>query len=201
MKIKYIPNAITLSRIILTASLIFITPLSSASMIIFVLAGMTDMVDGAIARRVKGAQSELGAELDSIADMFMVIVAVFFILPAMNLWPQLWYFIMAALAFKLLSAVPGLIKHRKVFFLHTISNKILALILFLGAILYFILGAHLVVNIYFVFLIIAVFVITLEEMIIISMLDYPNKNIKGFWQVKRVNEEYRKTIADASSSK
>jgi len=169
-------------------------------MIIFILAGMTDMIDGAIARRVKGAQSELGAELDSIADMFMVIVAVFVLLPAMNLWPRLWYFIMAALAFKLLSAVPGLIKHRKVFFLHTISNKILALILFLGGIMYFIFGAHLAVNIYFVFLITSVFLITLEEMIIISMLDYPNKNIKGFWHIKRVNEEYRKTMADTSSA-
>jgi len=196
MKIKHIPNAITIARIILVAFLIFIPPLSAASIVIFLIAGMTDMVDGVLARRIKDAHSELGAELDSIADMFMVIVSVFVILPAMGLWPSLRFVFLGALAFKLLSAVPGLIKHRKVFFLHTISNKILALMLFLGAILYFIFGGMLGVNIYFVFLIVAVFIITAEEMVIISMLDYPNKDIKGFWHVKRINEEYRKSLAE-----
>jgi uncharacterized sodium:solute symporter family permease YidK len=81
-----------------------------------------------------------------------------------------------------------------VFFLHTISNKVLALILFFGAILYFIFGGHVAVNYYFVFMLSAVFVITLEEMVIISMLDYPNKNLRGIWQVKKVNEEYRKAL-------
>ena len=193
MKLKYLPNAITISRMVMTATLIFIPPLTPLSIFIFVLAGLTDMVDGTLARKIKDAHSNLGAELDSIADMFMVIVSIFVIVPAMNLWPRLWYFFIAALVFKMLSAVPGIIKHRKFFFLHTLSNKFLALILFGGAIMYFILGGHIAVNIFFVFLIVAVFLITLEEMVIISMLDYPNKNIKGFWQIKRINEEYRKT--------
>ena len=192
MKLKHLPNLITLSRIALAISLIFITPLSVASISIFLLAGATDMIDGFLARKIKDAHSELGAELDSIADILMVVVTVFFIMPAMYLWPWLRYGILVALGFKLMSAIPGLVKHRKVFFLHTISNKILALLLFLGAILYFIFGGHTAVNGYIVFLLAAVFLITLEEMIIISLLDYPNKDIKGFWHIKRVNEEYRK---------
>jgi len=202
MKLKHIPNAITISRIILTISLIFIPPLSPASIFIFLVAGFTDMIDGKLARTIKDAHSELGAELDSIADMLLVIVTVFFIMPAMNLWPWLWYGILVALTFKLMSAVPGIIKHRKVFFLHTIANKILAMILFIGAILYFIFGGHTGVNAYIAFLLVAVFLITLEEMVIISLLDYPNKDIKGFWHVKRVNEEYRrKKLAGVSSVK
>jgi len=194
MKLKHLPNAITISRFVLVASLIFITPLSLASIIIFLLAGVTDMVDGALARKIKDAHSEIGAELDSLADVFMAVITVFFIVPTMDIWPRFWYVILAALGFKLLSAIPGIIKHRKVFFLHTLSNKVLALILFSGVVLYFIFGGHTAVNIYILFLIVSVFLITLEEMVIISMLDYPNKNIKGFWQIKRVNEEYRKTI-------
>jgi len=192
MKLKNLPNAITILRFFLVASLIFITPLSLASIIIFIIAGITDMIDGTLARRIKNAKSKIGAELDSMADMFMVIVSVFVIVPAMNIWPQLWYFVLIALGFKLLSAVPGVVKHRKVFFLHTVSNKALAMVLFIGAIMYFIFGGRIVVNAYFVFLIAAVFLATLEEMIIISMLDYPNKDIRGFWQVKKVNAEYRK---------
>jgi len=199
MKLKYLPNAITIFRMILAISLIFIPPLTPTSMIVFLIAGTSDMIDGALARRIKDAHSELGAELDSIADMLMVIVTVFFIMPAMNLWPWLFPGILAALVFKLMSAVPGIIKHRKVFFLHTISNKILAMILFIGAILYFIFGGHTAVNGYIVFLLVAVFAITLEEMVIISLLDYPDKNIKGFWHVKRVNEEYRKRMVERAS--
>jgi len=194
MKLKYLPNAITISRFILVISLIFITPLSTASIVIFLLAGATDIFDGILARSIKDAHSNLGAELDSMADMLMVIVTVFFIMPHMNLWPWLWYGILACLGFKLMSAVPGIIKHRKIFFLHTIANKVLAVLLFLGAIIYFIFGGQMITNVYVVFLIVAVIAITLEEMIIISILDYPNKDIKGFWHVKKINEEYRHSI-------
>lgn len=192
MKLKHIPNAITLSRFFLVISLIFIPPLTTASITIFIIAGVTDMTDGYLARHIKDAHSELGAELDSIADMLMVIVSIFFIMPAMDLWPWLWHGILIALGFKLLSAVPGLLKHRKVFFLHTLSNKVLAMMLFIFAILYFIFGGTTALNVYVAFLIVCVFVITLEEMVIISLLDYPNKDIRGFWHIKRVNEEYRK---------
>ncbi|MCL2360226.1 MAG: CDP-alcohol phosphatidyltransferase family protein [Defluviitaleaceae bacterium] len=191
MKLRHIPNALGFARIIMVAMLIFVPPLTALSIALFVAAGVTDMIDGAIARRIKGATSHFGAELDSMADMFMVIVSVFFILPAFDIWSGFWIAILIALSFKLMSAVPGIIKHRKVFFLHTISNKLLGLVLFVGGILYFIFGGILAINIYFVFLVVAVFIITTEEMVIISMLDYPNKNIRGFWQIKRINEEYR----------
>jgi len=185
---------------VLVIALIFIPPLTPASIVLFLIAGATDMVDGALARRIKDASSELGAELDSIADLLMVVVGVFVILPAMQVWPWLWYGVLAALGFKLMSAVPGIIKHRKVFFLHTISNKVLAMLLFIAAILYFIFGGHTAISGYIVFLIAAVFLITIEEMIIISKLDYPNKNIRGFWQIKRVNEEYRKAMAESTTA-
>ena len=200
MKLKYIPNVLTISRMVLVIALIFIPPLTPASIVLFLIAGATDMVDGALARRIKDASSELRAELDSIADMRMVVVGVFVILPAMQVWPWLWYGVLAALGFKLMSAVPGIIKHRKVFFLHTISNKVLAMLLFIAAILYFIFGGHTAISGYIVFLIAAVFLITIEEMIIISKLDYPNKNIRGFWQIKRVNEEYRKAMAESTTA-
>ena len=193
MKMKYIPNAITISRIIMVAALIFLTPFSTLSFIIFLVAGFTDMIDGTIARNIKDARSNLGAELDSMADMFMVIVSIFAIMPAMSTWPILWHMIIVALIFKLMSAVPGIIKHRKVFFLHTISNKVLALILFTIVPLYYVFGPHLAVNIYIVFAIVAIFIITFEEMVIISTLDYPHKDIRGFWQVKMINKKYRES--------
>lgn len=195
MKLRYLPNTITLSRFVLVACLIFLVPLSVASMIVFTIAGATDMVDGFIARSIKNAQSNLGAELDSMADMFMVVVSVFVIVPAMDLWAPIWPAILVALTFKLMSAVPGLLKHRKVFFLHTLANKVLGLVLFIGGLLYFIFGGAFAINVYFVFLIAAVFVATVEEMVIISLLNNPNKDIRGFWQIGTINAAFlqRKT--------
>ena len=199
MKLKHIPNALCIIRFILVALLIplsfTIGPFAVLSITIFLIAGFTDMIDGTIARNIKGATSNLGAELDSLSDMFMVIVSVFFIIPHMVIWRHLQLLIILALVFKLMSAVPGLIKHRKVFFLHTLSNKALGFILFITIPIYFIFGPgpNLAINIYIVFIIVAVFTITFEEMVIIGTLDYPRKDIKGFWQVKRVNEEYRRT--------
>ena len=196
MKLRYLPNAITLSRFVLVACLIFLVPLSMASIIVFTIAGATDMVDGFIARSIKNAQSNLGAELDSMADMFMVVVSVFVIVPAMDLWAPIWPVILVALSFKLMSAVPGLIRHRKVFFLHTLANKFLGLVLFVGGLLYFIFGGVFAINAYFVFLIAAVFVATVEEMVIISLLNNPNKDIRGFWQIGTINAEFIKRKMD-----
>ena len=149
------------------------------------------MIDGPIARSIKGASSEFGAEFDSMADMLMVIVSIFVLMPAMNIWSWLFPAIVCALIFKLCSAIPGIIKHHKVFFLHTISNKILASLLFAAVIFYAIFGGGGFMNGYIVFLLVCVFTITLEEMVIISLLDYPNKNIKSVFHVKGINQAYR----------
>ena len=64
---KYIANIITGSRVAFSLPLLFI-PLSSAWFYIFyLLCGLTDMIDGAIARKM-GAVSKFGAKLDTVAD-------------------------------------------------------------------------------------------------------------------------------------
>jgi len=194
MKLKHVPNIITLSRFVLVTLLIFVTPFTTLGMVIYIVSGLSDMVDGPLARRIKDAKSNLGAELDSIADLYMVVVSIFFIVPAMEVWSWIWIAIIIALTFKMMSAVPGIIKHRKVFFLHTLSNKFLGFILFIAVILYFIFGGTFAINVYLTAVIVSVFIITLEEMVIISMLDYPSKNIKGFWQIKMVNERYKNSL-------
>jgi len=209
MKMKHIPNAITISRFFLVAGLLAIAIVTASTALamvnwllitLYVLAGVTDMVDGPIARRIKDARSELGAELDSMADMFLVVVSIFVIMPQMDLaWSWLWPGMIAVLGFKFCSIIPGILKHKKVFFLHTYSNKLLGAFLFFGVIFYFIFGGVTSVgdptwvSYYMIFLIAVVIAITLEEIIIISTLDYPAKDIRGIWQVNKINTLYRET--------
>ena len=86
---KYIANIITGSRIIFSLPLVFI-PLSSAWFYIFYLfCGLTDMIDGAIARRT-GAVSKFGATLDTVADFVFVVVSLYQLLPSMHITAWLW---------------------------------------------------------------------------------------------------------------
>lgn len=198
---KHIPNALSIARIFLIIAFIIIAILDSAiapiAMILFLVAGLTDMLDGPIARRTNNA-TELGAVLDSVADHFMILVAVFVLVPALGLWSWLLPTIWVALASKLISLAPALMKHRQIFFIHTTLSKITAVLLFLGAIIYFSLHSFVspqaaidVLNVYLLVVIIIVFVNSIEEFLIILKLDYPEKNPKTIFNVKKLNNEYK----------
>ena len=73
---KHIANIITGSRIAFSLPLLFI-PLSSAWFaILYLVCGLTDMVDGTIARKTRSV-SKFGARLDTVADfVFMSVCCV-----------------------------------------------------------------------------------------------------------------------------
>ena len=88
---KFIPNFITLIRIICTALIIFTESFSSIFFIFYFLCGLSDVLDGYIARKFKLC-SKFGARLDSVADAFFIITILIKILPSLRLelWMILW---------------------------------------------------------------------------------------------------------------
>jgi CDP-diacylglycerol--glycerol-3-phosphate 3-phosphatidyltransferase len=161
------------------------------------MAGVTDMIDGPIARRLK-ATSQSGAIIDSVADM--VFVGFIILLPVMGLWAWLLLSMYIALAYKVGSGLIGYIKHREMVLLHTYGNKLLALFLFSIPIVYYFVGASLFVNIYTLFGMVCIFVITTEEILINLLLSKPNRDIQSIFQVKAVNEALLKAETAASSN-
>ena len=65
---KNLANYISLSRIVLAILLLFTKPLSFIFFITFIICGITDVLDGYIARTY-GLSSDFGAKLDSFADI------------------------------------------------------------------------------------------------------------------------------------
>ena len=63
-----IANFITVLRMAGTGMLLFTAPLTPAFYLLYTLCGVTDALDGIIARATKTA-SAFGARLDSIADL------------------------------------------------------------------------------------------------------------------------------------
>jgi CDP-diacylglycerol--glycerol-3-phosphate 3-phosphatidyltransferase len=81
---KQIANTITISRILCSIFLLPCPVFSAAFYILYLLCGMTDMIDGTIARKT-GSVSEFGARLDTAADLSFALAAFLKILPRISM--------------------------------------------------------------------------------------------------------------------
>ena len=79
-------NLITCIRILCAAALAFLPVLSSSFYAVYLLAGISDMLDGFIARRTN-TTSSLGARLDTLADFAFSAVCLLRLLPLFA-WPR-----------------------------------------------------------------------------------------------------------------
>ena len=127
---KHIANIITGSRIVVSLPLLFL-PLSSACFYaLYLLCGVSDMIDGTVARKTKSA-SEFGAKLDTVSDFVFMIVALIRFVPHLNIPTWLWIWIGIIAIIKLGGAVCGFVRTGKLAFPHTVLNKVTGLLLFL----------------------------------------------------------------------
>ena len=127
---KHIANIITGSRIIFSLTLLVI-PLSSAWFyVLYLFCGLTDMIDGAIARKTN-AVSSFGSKLDTVADAVFMAVCAVKLLPIINLTVWLWIWIAVIAIIKVTNIVLGFVRKKQLVTLHTVLNKITGSLLFL----------------------------------------------------------------------
>lgn len=127
---KQIANIITISRILCGVWLLFCPVFSAIFNIMYLFCGITDMVDGTIARKTK-AVSELGARLDTVADIVFVTVCLVKILPLIHFPVWIWVWIAVIATIKIRNIVWGFICSKKLMALHTFLNKTTGFLLFL----------------------------------------------------------------------
>lgn len=84
-------NIITGIRIVLSVALLFCPALSPRFYALYIAAGFSDMIDGAVARKT-GTVSEFGSKLDTIADIVFVAVCLIELLPVLHVpvWLYEW---------------------------------------------------------------------------------------------------------------
>ena len=130
-KIITIPNCITALRLVGALVLLFLTPLSVAFYIVYTLCGLSDMLDGVIARATNST-SEFGAKLDSISDLTFYTVMLLKILPVLwELLPRwIWIAVAGVVAIRLGSYGVAAIRYRRFASLHTYLNKCTGAMLF-----------------------------------------------------------------------
>ena len=126
-----VPNIITFLRIICALSLIAIKPFSALFFLVYTITGVTDVLDGWIARKTH-TSSEFGARLDSIADIVFYGVTAVKIMPALwnVLTPLIWLMIAIVALIRIISYTVALIKYRRFASLHTYMNKLTGFLIF-----------------------------------------------------------------------
>jgi hypothetical protein len=77
-------NIITGIRIVLSIALMFCPALSPSFYALYIVAGFSDMIDGAVARKT-GTVSEFGSRLDTGADIVFVAVFLIKLLPVLHI--------------------------------------------------------------------------------------------------------------------
>ena len=126
-----LPNFFTALRMAGTVWLLFLRPLSGAFFAVYTLSGVSDVVDGWLARRTHST-SELGARLDSAADLMYYGVMVVKLLP--ELWASLpkWLWWCAAFVLTLRAAAYAVAagKYRRFASLLTYLNKLTGFFVF-----------------------------------------------------------------------
>ena len=127
---KHIPNAITILRFFGAACLSLCNPAGAAFWAIYGLCGISDMLDGYLARKLH-AESKTGAMLDSVADLGFVACCAIRLIPALQIPTWLWIWTGAIVVIKIVNQISALAVLKRLSFPHTKANKLTGLLLFL----------------------------------------------------------------------
>ncbi len=131
---KNIPNSVSVSRMILSVVLLFLPLPSAVFYVIYIIAGLSDLLDGFLARKLR-CVSRIGTRLDIIADLTlygMLLIKLFTVME----W-QPWMMIAGGITALLKAAciITGAIKHKRLFYTHTYANKAAGFSVFLWPII------------------------------------------------------------------
>lgn len=125
-------NAVTSLRLFGAIAMLFIEPLSAAFYVVYTVCGLSDGIDGTIARKM-GTSSEFGARLDSVSDIMFYLVMFIKLMPVllveMPTW--IWYMVGAVLIVRLAAYGVAFLRYNRMAAIHTYLNKVTGALVFL----------------------------------------------------------------------
>ena len=123
-------NTITFFRMAAGIALLFCPVFSPAFYALYIAAGLSDMLDGFVARKTDTV-SVLGARLDTMADFVFVASCLIKLLPVLCIpaWLYAWIGIIALIKF--VNIVSGFVVQKKLVAVHSVMNKVTGALLFL----------------------------------------------------------------------
>ena len=110
--------------------MLFFPTLSTTFYALYITAGFSDMIDGAVARKTDTV-SKFGSQLDTFADILFVIVCLIKLLPVLDIpvWLYIWILVIAFI--KVANITVGYIRQKAFVAVHSMINKVTGCLLFL----------------------------------------------------------------------
>ena len=125
------PNVISVLRMAGSIGLLFCNVTGWPFWTLYALCGISDMVDGWLARRLH-AETKAGAILDSVADLSFVACCAIRLLPHLSIPSWLWIWAGIIIVIKIVNQVSALVVFKRLCFPHTSANKLTGFLLFLA---------------------------------------------------------------------
>ena len=129
---RHLPNVISVLRIAGSISLLFCNVEGWPFWTLYVLCGLSDLLDGWLARKLH-VESKTGAALDSVADILFVVCCAARLLQAVEIPVWLWIWAGVIVFIKTVNQISALIVCKRFCFPHTWANKLTGILLFLAA--------------------------------------------------------------------
>lgn len=130
-KRHYIPNLLTLARMWLCIPLGVTEALSPLFFLLYTLIGMSDILDGWLARRWHCTTS-FGAQLDGAADLIAFGVIGWKIWPFLHFPTWLWGLLVCIVCVRIGNMVCAYLSKNTNIFQHTLLNRLTGLLLFIS---------------------------------------------------------------------
>lgn len=122
-------NAITSIRIVCALALIFCPPFSVWFYVLYIVGGLSDVLDG-ITARYFGQETKFGAQLDTTADIAFIVIVIIKIVRAIHIpiWLIIWIACIAAI--KCINIFSGIVIYKRFVSEHTVMNKMCGVLVF-----------------------------------------------------------------------
>ena len=129
---KRLPNVISVLRIAGSIDLLFCDVSGLPFWVLYALCGISDMVDGWLARKLH-VETKAGAVCDSVSDIVFVACCAIHLLPVLEIPTWLWIWAGVIVIIKVVNQISVLVVCKRFCFPHTWANKLTGLLLFLTA--------------------------------------------------------------------
>ena len=123
-------NIITGIRILCSIALLFFHAFSPQFYVLYIVAGVSDMIDGTVARKT-GTVSEFGSKLDTAADFVLVAACLIKLLSVLDIPSWLLIWIAAIALIKMINIISGYVMFKRLVVAHTVMNKVTGILLFI----------------------------------------------------------------------
>jgi CDP-diacylglycerol--glycerol-3-phosphate 3-phosphatidyltransferase len=173
--LSQLPNILSISRIIASLLILQNTNNEKLLFILLIYCGLSDVLDGYLARKY-GLVTKLGALIDSIADfVFYWIVVIYLLLERSELLIHYSIPLCLIILVRLSSILVCWIKNKRLYFLHTIANKLAGLLVFLIIFLMAFFPSELIITIGLLIILLT----AIEELLIFIIIDNPDNDIRS----------------------